>query len=79
MMVGILLPFSSNNSIKNNVASSCYFKGILLEYSSDNNIIENNIASNSIGESGIYLSLSEKNILKNNIVKSNNVYGICIS
>jgi parallel beta-helix repeat protein len=70
--VGILLGFSDNNTLMNNVATSNGYTSIYLEWSS-NNTITNNNASNSFY--GIYLEWSSNNTITNNSA-SNNYDGI---
>ena len=71
--VGIEIGFSTNCTIRDNIASNNRY-GILLYYSSENMLTNNNANSNNAY--GIELRSSSKNTLTNNNINSNNVYGI---
>jgi len=73
--VGILMGFSSGNTIANNTASANSRYGIYIYQSSGNTIINNNASNNYYG---IYLSKSNSNTITNN-TPSNNNYGISLS
>ncbi|MCK5398330.1 MAG: right-handed parallel beta-helix repeat-containing protein, partial [Thermoplasmata archaeon] len=70
---GVVLGFSSNNTIANNTADSNHGDGIGLYDFSDGNVIYNNTVTNN--EWGIFFNNSHNNTITNNTV-SNNVYGI---
>ena len=76
--VGILLGFSSSNTIANNTASSNNWIGIYLWSNCNNNTIVNNTASSN-NEYGIILSSSNSNTIANNTASSNNQDGIILS
>ncbi|MCK4735214.1 MAG: right-handed parallel beta-helix repeat-containing protein [Methanophagales archaeon] len=72
---GVIIAFSSFNTIKNNTCSSNNWHGISLRASS-NNSISNNICSNNY--EGIYLRTSNNNSISNNICSNNRYDGIIL-
>ncbi len=73
--VGILVGFSSKNSIVNNTAISNNWDGISLSHSSNNEIANNNASLNN--RHGIYISYSINNTIANNTAFSN-TFGVGI-
>jgi parallel beta-helix repeat protein len=74
--VGILLGFSSDNRIQNNIASNAYI-GIYLYYSSNSNTISGNTVSGN--SNGIYLNdHSNSNTISGNTVSNNIINGIYV-
>ena len=71
---GIVLGFSSENTIKNNNISSNRRDGIYLRSSSNNTITGNNVSSSS--KDGVYLYHSSNNTLAGNTVSSDSRDGI---
>ena len=69
---GIIVDFSSNNTLTGNIASSNSFSGIYIHYSSDNNLTGNSVSNNS---RGIFMQNSSNNTLMGNSASSND-YGI---
>jgi len=74
---GIILDYSSNNTITNSKASNNGGAGIYLQHSSNDNIISN-INTSSNNEVGIVVESSSNNNLTGNNV-SNNEVGICLA
>jgi len=72
---GIVMEFSSNNTLTDNIANSNNNYGILLSYS-NNNILINNTANSNKYDHGICLGSSSSNTLINNTANSNNKGGI---
>lgn len=72
---GIIMGFSSNNTLVNNTVNLGHY-GIYLLFSSNNNMLENNTVSNNWYGIVIY-SASDNNTLNDNKV-SDNTYGIII-
>jgi len=72
---GIVLCFSSNNTLTGNTSNFNSNRGIQLLLSSNNNILTGN-AANSNSVNGIWLENCTNNILDENICNSNNSYGI---
>jgi len=68
--VGILIGYSSNNTIANSTCSANILYGINLQWS-DNNSIENSTCSSN--EIGVFLKGSSNNTLTNNIISGNDV------
>ncbi|MBU2522796.1 MAG: right-handed parallel beta-helix repeat-containing protein [Nanoarchaeota archaeon] len=73
---GLVLDYSSNNTVTNNNASNNRYSGIYLAPGSSNNILASNIAGNN-SQHGIKLdSDSNNNTLTNNTANNNANYGI---
>jgi parallel beta-helix repeat protein len=75
---GIALSSSSNNEVRNNIANSNNYNGIVLWISSDENIIANNTAKHN-GDFGIIVNSNNNNrIYLNNFMGNgnNNAYSI---
>ncbi|MCK4457303.1 MAG: right-handed parallel beta-helix repeat-containing protein, partial [Thermoplasmata archaeon] len=73
--VGILLGFSSENTIANNTAPSNKRMGINLQHSVGNTVVNNSSPGN---EYGIYIDSSSRNIVSRNNASANNQYGIIL-
>ena len=72
---GIVLEYSSNNTVTgNNVSTNAWF-GLFLKFSCNNNVISNNTA-NSNDIDGIRIEESRCNWLTNNTVSNNGYHGI---
>jgi len=69
---GIVINYSSNNTLTGNIASSNIGSGIYIHYSSDNNLTGNSVSNN---PKGIFMQNSSYNTLTGNSA-SNNDYGI---
>jgi parallel beta-helix repeat protein len=76
--VGIILGYSWNNIISNNIAKNNKLEGMILMYSYSNTISDNNVSQN--GDYGIrLLDYSHKNKLLNNSFISNGNIGIVLA
>ena len=71
--IGIMLAYSSKNSVVNNTITNAIYDGIRLWRSNNNVLRDNNITSN---DYGIYFHESSKNNVSDNTISENNNSGI---
>lgn len=77
---GIFMDNSSGNILEGNAASSHYFEGMLIRYSSGNDVSNNvmNSNGNSYNGQGILLYYSNSNYMKSNTMRFNSYTGSAI-
>jgi parallel beta-helix repeat protein len=70
---GIILSFSANSTLSNNMVSNDIGHGIKLEYSGQSILTNNTVTNNSVN-TGIILSFSGNSTLSNNMVSNNGYF-----